>query len=247
MMTFDEIRSVAAKLESDIANGPIVPTVTPDEIRRHLAARYDFTKPLDPDEVGADVDAMLRTWQVHVTHPRYFGLFNPSVTVASIVADTLVAMYNPQLATWRTAPTAARRSGWSGPPAPRGRARSTPCRSWRAFAARRTSGFTSMPRGAVPPSSRRVSGVIWPASTRPIRSRATHTNGSRCRWAPGCSFAGIARPSARRFARRPRTCRARRRDRLTIRTRHRCNGLDGSSGSSSSWLSPSTANPGTSR
>src|SRR5258708_1462557 len=106
MMTFDEIRSVAAKLESDIANGPIVPTVTPDEIRRHLAARYDFTKPLDPDEVGADVEAMLRTWQVHVTHPRYFGLFNPSVTVASIIADALVAMYNPQLATWRTSPAA---------------------------------------------------------------------------------------------------------------------------------------------
>src|SRR5256885_5451131 len=49
---------------------------------------------------------MLRTWQVQVTHPRYFGLFNPSVTPASIVADTLVAMYNPQLATWRTSPAA---------------------------------------------------------------------------------------------------------------------------------------------
>jgi glutamate/tyrosine decarboxylase-like PLP-dependent enzyme len=41
-----------------------------------------------------------------VTHPRYFGLFNPSVTVASVVADALVAMYNPQLATWRTSPAA---------------------------------------------------------------------------------------------------------------------------------------------
>jgi len=104
-MAFDEIRDLAAKLESDIASGPILPTVTPDEIRRHLA-RYDFARPLDPDEVTADVEAMLRTWQVHVTHPRYFGLFNPSVTTASIVADTLVAMYNPQLATWRTSPAA---------------------------------------------------------------------------------------------------------------------------------------------
>ena len=33
-------------------------------------------------------------WQVQVTHPRYFGLFNPSVTLASVVADTLVAIYN---------------------------------------------------------------------------------------------------------------------------------------------------------
>ena len=55
---------------------------------------------------GADVEQMLRKWQVQVTHPRYFGLFNPSVTLASIVADTLVAMYNPQLATWRTSPAA---------------------------------------------------------------------------------------------------------------------------------------------
>ena len=105
-MTFDDVRSAVAKLEAQIASGPIVPTVTPDEIRCHLAARYDFTRPLDLDDVGADVERMLRTWQVHVTHPRYFGLFNPSVTLASVVADTLVAMYNPQLATWRTSPAA---------------------------------------------------------------------------------------------------------------------------------------------
>ena len=54
----------------------------------------------------ADVEKMLRTWQVQVTHPRYFGLFNPSVTLASVIADTLVAMYNPQLANWRTSPAA---------------------------------------------------------------------------------------------------------------------------------------------
>jgi glutamate/tyrosine decarboxylase-like PLP-dependent enzyme len=105
-MTFDDVRSAVAKLETQIASGPIVPTVTPEEIRCHLASRYDFTKPLDLDDVGADVERMLQAWQVHVTHPRYFGLFNPSVTLASVVADTLVAMYNPQLATWRTSPAA---------------------------------------------------------------------------------------------------------------------------------------------
>ena len=49
---------------------------------------------------------MLQKWQVQVTHPRYFGLFNPSVMLASVVAETLVAMYNPQLANWRTSPAA---------------------------------------------------------------------------------------------------------------------------------------------
>src|SRR5207247_838069 len=105
-MAFDELRSIVAKLEADIARGPIVPMVTPEEIRGYLASRYDFTKPLALDDVGADVERTFRTWQVHVTHPRYFGLFNPSVTLASIAADTLVAMYNPQLAAWRTSPAA---------------------------------------------------------------------------------------------------------------------------------------------
>src|SRR5438477_12352448 len=105
-MTFDTLGSAVAQLESDIARGPIVPMVTPQEIRGYLASRYDFTKPVPLDDVGADVERMLRTWQVQVTHPRYFGLFNPSVTLASIIADTLVAMYNPQLATWRTSPAA---------------------------------------------------------------------------------------------------------------------------------------------
>ena len=95
-----------AQLETAIANGPIVPAVTPEEIRGNLAERYGFSTPVDLDDVCADVERMLQTWQVQVTHPRYFGLFNPSVTPASIVADTLAAMYNPQLATWRTSPAA---------------------------------------------------------------------------------------------------------------------------------------------
>src|SRR6059036_3719969 len=103
-MVFDEIRSVAAKLEADIASGPIVPMVTPQEIRDYLTSRYDFRKPLALDDVAADVERMLRKWQVQVTHPRYFGLFNPSVTVASVVADAMVAMFNPQLAAWRSSP-----------------------------------------------------------------------------------------------------------------------------------------------
>src|SRR5256712_2728408 len=105
-MALNDLRRVVTRLEDDIANGPIVPNVTPDEIRGYLASRYDFTTPLALDEVIADVEQMLRAWQVQVTHPRYFGLFNPSVTLASVIADTLVAMYNPQLATWRTSPAA---------------------------------------------------------------------------------------------------------------------------------------------
>jgi glutamate/tyrosine decarboxylase-like PLP-dependent enzyme len=103
-MMIDEFRDEFERLEAEIAHGPIVPNVTPDEIRKYLASRYDFSKPMTIEQVVADVEQMLRTWQVQVTHPRYFGLFNPSVTLASVIADTLVAMYNSQLANWRTSP-----------------------------------------------------------------------------------------------------------------------------------------------
>jgi glutamate/tyrosine decarboxylase-like PLP-dependent enzyme len=105
-MHIDQIRDEFATLESAIADGPIVSDVTAEEIRAYLGSRFDFKQALPLDEVIADVEHMLRTWQVQVTHPRYFGLYNPSVTLASVVADTLVAMYNSQLANWRTSPAA---------------------------------------------------------------------------------------------------------------------------------------------
>jgi glutamate/tyrosine decarboxylase-like PLP-dependent enzyme len=105
-VALNEIRDAVSALESDIAGGPIVPNVAHDEIRDYLASRFAFQQPVALNDVVADVEHMLRNWQVQVTHPRYFGLFNPSVTLASIVADLLVAMYNPQVATWRTSPAA---------------------------------------------------------------------------------------------------------------------------------------------
>ena len=105
-MMFEDIRQVVAELEADIAGGAIVPAVLPDEIRDYLASRYNFSNAPALDDVIADVAGMMRRWHVQVTHPRYFGLFNPSVTLPSVIADTLTAMYNPQLATWRTSPAA---------------------------------------------------------------------------------------------------------------------------------------------
>lgn len=105
-MSFEELRRVVAAFEADIESGAIVPSVAPNDIRGYLASRYDFTEPAALDAVIADVEGMMRRWHVQVTHPRYFGLFNPSVTLPSVIADTLTAMYNPQLASWRTSPAA---------------------------------------------------------------------------------------------------------------------------------------------
>src|SRR6185437_1832610 len=81
-------------------------TTNVEEIRSHLTRRYDFQNELPLEEVIRDAERMLKSWQVQVTHPRYLGLFNPAVTLPSAAAETLVAMYNPQLANWRTSPAA---------------------------------------------------------------------------------------------------------------------------------------------
>lgn len=92
------------RVQAKVANGPILPSVTAEEIRSHLAAQYSFQEELPLDQVVQDAERMLQTWQVQVTHPRYLGLFNPAVTLPSVIAETLVAMYNSQLANWRTSP-----------------------------------------------------------------------------------------------------------------------------------------------
>src|SRR5262249_7348921 len=43
---------------------------------------------------------------VHLTHPRYFGLFNPAPTFPAECADRIAAAFNPQLATATTSPVA---------------------------------------------------------------------------------------------------------------------------------------------
>lgn len=80
--------------------------VDPAPIRDHLARAYPFTAPRPLAEVAEDVLSMLERWGVQVTHPRYFGLFNPSVPGAALVGAGLRAHLNPQLATWTHAAAA---------------------------------------------------------------------------------------------------------------------------------------------
>lgn len=102
----ESIADLAQRVADHVANGQITPTVTAEEIRHHLKSRFDLSSPIPLPSLVDEVVWMLDRWGVQVTHPRYFGLFNPSVTPASVVADALVAAYNPQLAAWAHAPAA---------------------------------------------------------------------------------------------------------------------------------------------
>lgn len=96
----------ADEVARSVAAGPVSRPVSPDALRRRLA-RFDFETPMAQDEVLREIRSLFDDGLVHVTHPRYFGLFNPSVLPAAADAAALVAAYNPQIAVWSHAPAAA--------------------------------------------------------------------------------------------------------------------------------------------
>jgi len=90
----------------DVRSLPVSSSVAPRVVRQAVESGFDFVEPIPLPDLTRQLIGLLRQYSVHVTHPRYFGLFNPSISAASIVADTLVALYNPQLATWSHSPAA---------------------------------------------------------------------------------------------------------------------------------------------
>lgn len=106
MSVWQRVIEEIERFPAQVRDLPVFQHVTPADVRTDLENRYTFEKPIPLETVTADVIRLLRAWTVHVTHPRYFGLFNPSVRPASVVADALVALYNPQLAVWSHAPAA---------------------------------------------------------------------------------------------------------------------------------------------
>ncbi|HUJ80433.1 MAG TPA: pyridoxal-dependent decarboxylase, partial [Candidatus Acidoferrales bacterium] len=90
---------------SAIPESPVVNELTPPQVRQLLSG-VDFSKPMSAAEaLQLAADGMSRT-HVQVSHPRYFGLFNPAPTAMGIAADALVAAMNPQLAAWKHSPFA---------------------------------------------------------------------------------------------------------------------------------------------
>lgn len=78
---------------------PIDPRPVPAEVRAFLG-RIDFAEPMTPLEALRFVVEGLERFHVHPDHLSYMGRFNPAPTDLGILADALVAAFNPQLAAW---------------------------------------------------------------------------------------------------------------------------------------------------
>jgi len=95
---------------ADVEKCPVMRDANPEAIRS-LVTSLDFEQCIDPVEAVDFVTQALRQYQVHTPHPRYFGLFNPAPTPIGVVADALVAAFNPQLAAWGHSPFAVEVEG----------------------------------------------------------------------------------------------------------------------------------------
>ncbi|HEY2379374.1 MAG TPA: pyridoxal-dependent decarboxylase [Gemmatimonadaceae bacterium] len=88
-----------------IASGPVVPTLEMTRLRSELAD-FDFSAPRTLDTVLAWTIDQIEHGVVHMTNPRYFGLFNPAPTFPALCGDRITGALNPQLATATTSPAA---------------------------------------------------------------------------------------------------------------------------------------------
>jgi len=88
-----------------VAAGSVTPDFDPEAFRRELAG-FDFAAAQSLDRITAWTVAQLEHGVTHMTHPRYFGLFNPAPTFPAQCADRIAAAFNPQLATATTSPAA---------------------------------------------------------------------------------------------------------------------------------------------
>ncbi len=99
------LSSYLADAIETLQSGAVAPNSDPKILRERLK-RFDFDKPIELLEASQNAIDLLRHGTVHMMHPGYFGLFNPSVAFPGILADQITAHINPQLAVWSHAPAA---------------------------------------------------------------------------------------------------------------------------------------------
>jgi aromatic-L-amino-acid/L-tryptophan decarboxylase len=101
----DYLTRALARADQRVCAGAATPTLDIEAFRRELQG-FDFARTRPLPELLDWAIGMLEHGVTHLTHPRYFGLFNPAPTFPAQCADRLVAAFNPQVASSGTSPAA---------------------------------------------------------------------------------------------------------------------------------------------
>jgi len=101
----DYLTRALAQAQERVAAGPVTPTLDVEALRSELHA-FDFTVPRPLRELLDWSVHVLERGITHLTHPRYFGLFNPAPSFPAQCADRIAGSFNPQVASSATSPAA---------------------------------------------------------------------------------------------------------------------------------------------
>jgi len=101
----DRLTARLAEADRRVRAGKAVPDFDRAAFDTALAA-MDFAQPRSLAELCDWTIEQLEHGVVHMTHPRYLGLFNPAPSLPARLADRIVTTFNPQLATATTSPAA---------------------------------------------------------------------------------------------------------------------------------------------
>jgi glutamate/tyrosine decarboxylase-like PLP-dependent enzyme len=101
----DYLTRALAAADERVRAGSATPTLDIEAFRRELAG-FDFSTPRPLAQLLDWSIGTLEHGLTHLTHPRYFGLFNPAPTFPAQCADRIVASFNPQVASSATSPAA---------------------------------------------------------------------------------------------------------------------------------------------
>lgn len=97
--------SALRDVQAHMRQGRVAPDFDAKKFAGELS-RFDFSTQIDLEKLLPWIVEKMREGNVQITHPRYFGLFNPSPGFPSLMAERIVASFNPQLATTKTSPAA---------------------------------------------------------------------------------------------------------------------------------------------
>ncbi|MDR3464323.1 MAG: pyridoxal-dependent decarboxylase [Xanthobacteraceae bacterium] len=101
----DDLTALLEAATQRVARGPVTPDFDRQDFQAELAA-FDFARPVPWADLLGWTVARLEHGVVHMTHPRYLGLFNPAPSFPAQSADRIAAAFNPQLASATTSPAA---------------------------------------------------------------------------------------------------------------------------------------------
>src|SRR5690348_7788138 len=77
---------------------PVASTASHTEIQQFLREYFPLDRPSELTPLVKSAATLFERWEEHSNSPRHFGLFRPGSSISCVIADALVALYNPNLA-----------------------------------------------------------------------------------------------------------------------------------------------------